>query len=324
MSDSIISREQFVEIINECLEEWTAKSEFNLNTDASPWQSDAVRWEKALDYARTYFFRRIAKKHAGYLGDNLSQAVDDLAYIFMKALINLRRNKSLHPENHYNYSYIVATTENALREEEKKPWVRQKGQEISIEGPVDTPEGPDVPIEIKGADMLSAALKVFQELNQDREEVASYITFNILNELKGIHGSEFEVSNEGELLRFLDNHFISFCFMQELNQPFNIRDHIDKEYASLGEIRRSRYGYYYKIPNGQTPQRDYSHFMADTAVATEIDSNPAVSDTLCYKNMEQSVMRSYGWAQYSESWNVSDKRKRLFNELRQLLIDKVF
>ena len=165
------------------------------------------------------------------------------------------------------------------------------------------------------ANLLSAALKVFQDVKKGNEKVALYITFNIMNELKGVDGNEFTVSDEKELLSFLDSPFISFCFMQEQGKTFNIEGHIKEVYSSLDEIRKKSYGYYHKVSKDSLP---YSQCEADIPVA-ELVNDTADSDNPCYKPMGQEVAKSYGWARYSKKWNISDIWNRNYKKLRSLL-----
>ena len=145
--------------------------------------------------------------------------------------------------------------------------------------------------------------------------MALYITFNIMNELKGVDGNEFTVSDEKELLSFLDSPFISFCFMQEQGKTFNIEGHIKEVYSSLDEIRKKSYGYYHKVSKDSLP---YSQCEADIPVA-ELVNDTADSDNPCYKPMGQEVAKSYGWARYSKKWNISDIWNRNYKKLRSLL-----
>lgn len=172
--------------------------------------------------------------------------------------------------------------------------------------------------DIAFAEMMDTALKVFVDKKRGDPKVALFITYNIMNELKGAYGDSFIVSHESELLDYLDAPFISFCIMQEQGKTFNIEDHLSKRYSSLDDIKKKYYGYYHRVLSDSLP---YSQLPADAAVAELIGLSFRTGNPN-YKPIIQNVVKSYGWARYSERWNVSDLWKRIHKKLKELLRER--
>lgn len=264
MSEDIITQKQFAELINESLNDWTADSESELNVDGSPWTSDPTRWEKVFEYARAYFFRKIAKKHASYLGNNLSQAVDDLGFTFMAALVNLRKNKAANPAMIYSYSYIVSVVENALKREERS-WARHR-REVSIEDIVEPGIGqPDPPII---DELLSAFIKTISDIQRNGSNPKSlmywriYLAKFIIDSVKqfpDLYSSKGAQHHERETANQLEHQFVLFCMQNKTIQ-----------YNTFASISENKLGKYHDMTAETEGLRPYSEYVPNQDIEPPI------------------------------------------------------